>query len=707
MARPQKVQKSSKPLAKAAPASKKGKKKQVESSESEEEPESEPEPELASESEDEEESEQDVSEEEEEEQDEEDDEGSVDMDDFPQGGDRDDEDGSVSGSEGDEEEEEEGKQIMDNPMTVRERIDGALKTLGDFKNRADKSISRSDILESLATDLSEYYGYTEELAAFLLDLFSPSECVEYMDASDRPRPVVIRTNTLKVTRKELMEQLDKRGANVEAIEWSKVAIKIVESAVPIGATPEYLGGQYMLQSAASLNPVMALGPRPGEKVLDMSAAPGGKTTYIAQLMKNNGVIIANDLKPGRQKSTVANLHRMGVKNSIVCCYDGRKVPGIIKGFDRALLDAPCSGLGVISRDQTVKIQRTVKDIQRISHVQKELLCAAIDCVDHKSSAGYIVYSTCSISCEENEQVVQYALKKRHVKLVECGLEVGKPGMTRYKERRFHPSLSLTRRFYPHVHNMDGFYVAKFKKLDAGVKEVLDDSDDEDDKKNRKKDHKKQKKATAQQSDDDDEDEEEEASDDVDVSAMDAVGDGMEDLGPVKAVKTKPTKRVAAGKAAMAIAASDDNESDSADEDDEDFEAVEEEESEEEEADESMYVDEDASDDDEEDSGSESEDPSPVKTRATRGNKSSEAEADVKMSRALKEDPEVEKMVNEIRSAAVLRKDESSSDEEQDAADDVEEEESSDDEPMPAPRPAKRRLSIQEIRRQSGGKKGRK
>jgi hypothetical protein len=173
-------------------------------------------------------------------------------------------------------------------------------------------------------------------------------------------------------------------------------------------------------------------------------------------------LIANDLKPSRQKATVANLHRLGVKNATVCCYDGRKIGQVFKGFDRVMLDAPCSGLGVISRDQSVKIQRTVKDIQRISHLQKELLRAAVDAVDCKSpTGGIIVYSTCSISSEENEQVVDYILKKRFVKLVSTGLDVGKPGFTRHMDKRFHPSLNLTRRFYPHVHNMDGFYGAEW------------------------------------------------------------------------------------------------------------------------------------------------------------------------------------------------------------------------------------------------------
>ncbi len=332
----------------------------------------------------------------------------------------------------------------------------------------------------LLRDLSDYYGYLPELTGLLLNLFSPAECVEYMDASDRPRPLVIRTNTLKTTRKDLMDALTKRGAAVEAIDWSKVAIKVTESTVPIGATPEYLAGHYMLQSASSMNPVMALAPQPGERVLDMSAAPGGKSSYIAQMMKNSGTVIANDLKPQRQKATVANLHRLGVKNTIVCCYDGRKVPQVFKGFDRVLLDAPCSGLGIIARDQSVKLQRTVKDIQRVAHLQKELLRAAIDVVDANSpTGGFIVYSTCSISVEENEQVVNYILQKRFVKLVETGLQVGKPGLTRHMERRFHPSLTLTRRFYPHVHNMDGFYVAKFKKYRNGIRGGDDENDDSD------------------------------------------------------------------------------------------------------------------------------------------------------------------------------------------------------------------------------------
>ena len=128
--------------------------------------------------------------------------------------------------------------------------------------------------------------------------------LQFLEANDSARPLTIRTNTLKTRRKQLAQTLIQRGVNLDPLaDWSKVGLKIYESKVPVGATPEYLAGHYMLQSASSLLPVMSLAPQPGEKVLDMAAAPGGKTTYIAQLMKNTGLIVANDLK--RERLVVA------------------------------------------------------------------------------------------------------------------------------------------------------------------------------------------------------------------------------------------------------------------------------------------------------------------------------------------------------------------------------------------------------------------
>jgi ribosomal RNA methyltransferase Nop2 len=163
--------------------------------------------------------------------------------------------------------------------------------------------------------------------------------------------MTIRANTIKTKRKDLAKVLIQRGVSLDPIaDWSKVGLKIYESNVPIGATPEYLAGHYILQSPSSFLPVMTLAPQPNENILDMAAAPGGKTSYIAQLMKNTGCLVANDLKKDRLKSLSANLMRLGVTNVVVSNSCGKKMPGMYNKYDRCLLDAPCTGLGVIARD---------------------------------------------------------------------------------------------------------------------------------------------------------------------------------------------------------------------------------------------------------------------------------------------------------------------------------------------------------------------
>mmetsp|Transcript_28416 Transcript_28416/g.50572 ORF Transcript_28416/g.50572 Transcript_28416/m.50572 type:complete len:535 (+) Transcript_28416:862-2466(+) len=350
------------------------------------------------------------------------------------------------------------------------RINELVRIFADFKNLADPGKKRKEYMAEFLEKVRVYYEYSEELTEYFGQLFPPSELVEFFEANETPKMLTIRTNTLKTRRRELAQALIQRGVNLDPVgDWSKVGLKIIESQVPIGATPEYLAGHYILQAASSFLPVMALAPRPGERVLDMCAAPGGKSTHIAQLMKNTGVLISNDSSKERIKALKGNMHRMGVTNALVTNYDARKFPKFISGFDRILLDAPCSGLGIIFKDPSVKLNRTVADIKRNSHLQKELLLAAIDCLNAKSATGgFVVYSTCSISVEENEEVVQYALANRSVKLVETGLEIGEPGFPKFRGKVFDPKMIRCRRVYPHSHNMDGFFVAKLKKFENAI-----------------------------------------------------------------------------------------------------------------------------------------------------------------------------------------------------------------------------------------------
>jgi len=392
------------------------------------------------------------------------------------------EDGELeNGEEGEFEDEDidEDEEAAEAPMAgasdLRIRIMETIKILENLSELGHHP--RSFYVERLLHDIQEYYGYSEYMAEKFFNLFSPAEAVEFFEACEVPRPVVIRTNTLKTTRRDLLQALTNRGVNLQGLPWSKVGLQVYDSQVPVGATPEYLAGHYILQAASSFLPVMALGPQPGERVLDMASAPGGKTTYLAALMKDTGVVFANDSNKARGKSLIANIHRLGCTNTIVSHYDAREFPKVIGGFDRVLLDAPCSGTGVVSKDPQVKTNRTEKDFQQLPHLQKQLLLAAIDSVDHQSEGAAIVYSTCSVMPEENEAVIDYALRKRpNVELVDSGLPIGKPGFTSFRGKKFHPSVAHSRRYYPHTYNVDGFFVARFKKTGPSPAAVADKED---------------------------------------------------------------------------------------------------------------------------------------------------------------------------------------------------------------------------------------
>ncbi|KAH8233768.1 hypothetical protein KR026_012106 [Drosophila bipectinata] len=365
---------------------------------------------------------------------------------------------------------------------VQQRIKDVTLVLSDFKKYRQADRSRGEYIDLLRRDLCLYYSYNEFLMEKLMDMFPLTELMEYLEASEVARPLTIRTNTLKTRRRDLAGALINRGVNLDPLgKWTKVGLVVFNSQVPLGATPEYLAGHYMIQGASSLLPVMALAPQENERILDMCSAPGGKGSHIASIMKNTGVLFANDSNRDRIKAIVANFHRLGIVNAVVSCEDGTKFRNIMTGFDRVLLDAPCTGTGVVSKDPSVKTTKSDVDVQRCYNLQRKLLLTAIDCVDAKSSSGgYIVYSTCSVLPEENEWVIDYALKKRNVKLVPTGLDFGVEGFTKFRQHRFHPSLNLTKRYYPHTHNMDGFYVAKLKKFSNTIP-ITKEQQEEDEK----------------------------------------------------------------------------------------------------------------------------------------------------------------------------------------------------------------------------------
>lgn len=314
-------------------------------------------------------------------------------------------------------------------------------------------------------------SYNDYLHEKIQQMFRKDEALAFMQAAEKQRPTAIRVNTLVDRPSSVLQKLAARGVNLEEVSWCPAAAVVYESDVPVGATPEYLSGMYTIQGVASMLSVVALDPQPGEVVVDMCAAPGGKSTHIAARMKNTGTLYANDISKERVAALSANVQRMGVSNAICLNMDALNLP--FERVNRVLLDAPCSGTGVISKDPSVKRNKSEEILHKIQMQQKKLILKAFDMLDPRHpETSTLVYSTCSFLVEENECVVDYLLRKRkNAKIVDTGLATGKEGFKAYRGWIFHPSLALTRRYFPHIHNLDGFFIAKIQKKGYTHEEV--------------------------------------------------------------------------------------------------------------------------------------------------------------------------------------------------------------------------------------------
>jgi NOL1/NOP2/sun family putative RNA methylase len=267
----------------------------------------------------------------------------------------------------------------------------------------------------------------------------------------------LRVNTLLAI-KDLPERLKKRGVTLERVPFLPDAYWY-ESKHSLGAMDEYLLGHYYLQEAASQLPALVLDPQPNATVLDMTAAPGSKTTQLASLMNNTGVIVALELKSPRMTALVENLERCGVLNTICYRKDARFATDLHIQFTHILLDAPCSGNPVIEREYFErKTPETIKEMQKL---QRELIKAAVACL---APGGTLVYSTCSLEPEENELNVAWALAEYgELALEETGLTIGDEGYTAIGETKLSNELRRTRRLWPQKTGTQAFYIAKFVK----------------------------------------------------------------------------------------------------------------------------------------------------------------------------------------------------------------------------------------------------
>jgi NOL1/NOP2/sun family putative RNA methylase len=304
-------------------------------------------------------------------------------------------------------------------------------------------------------ELARRYGYDEWLVSRFLCYVPGVE--DFLAKMELPPTQYIRVNTLKTSVDHLLTRLLDKGFVFEKTLLPEVfSVKVAPMSV--GATTEYLLGLYYVQDLSSCISVDALEVEAGQEVLDIAAAPGGKTTMIAQKMNNTGSIVALEPSAARTRSMSFNLARCGVSNTCVVRNEGHQVSNFKKKFDRVLLDAPCSCEGVIAKDVSRKTSHEPADVEFCSNKQESLIEAAAGVV---KSGGILVYSTCSFAPEENESVVSSLLQKRDDVSVE-DIEVGTPGLIQFQDLKFDSDVENTRRLYPHIHDTTGFYIAKLR-----------------------------------------------------------------------------------------------------------------------------------------------------------------------------------------------------------------------------------------------------
>src|SRR3989344_795629 len=271
----------------------------------------------------------------------------------------------------------------------------------------------------------------------------------------------IRVNTLKKPIKEVADSIKEKGWKLTQVPWCEEGFWIESERRDVGNLEEHMLGYIYIQEAASMIPPIVLEPKENEIILDSCAAPGSKTTQIAQYMKNTGLLIANDFKTERIKSLGLNTQRMGLTNVVITLMKGEWFKGM--QFDRILVDAPCTGTGTIRKSLKTLRMWNPNMVKRLSITQKQLVETAFNIL---KPGGTMVYSTCSLEPHEDEAVVDFLVNKFENARLE---EVNLPGLKRsepileFEKEKYSDEIKKCLRIWPQDNDTEGFFVAKIRK----------------------------------------------------------------------------------------------------------------------------------------------------------------------------------------------------------------------------------------------------
>ncbi len=302
---------------------------------------------------------------------------------------------------------------------------------------------------------------SKNISNYILQMFGNDYLKKYLEYIKSEPQFYIRFNPFD-SHQMLLNNLLQYGIKLEKVPNIQNAFRIEQGKDKVGKTVEFTLGKYYIQSLSSMIPALVLAPSENDIVLDLCAAPGSKSTQISELMNNKGTLYTNEISVQRLRSLVHNLDKINALNVGVIQYKGELLSKIYENyFDKILVDAPCSALGIIQKKGEVNNWWNNKHVNRISDTQLRLLISAIKML---KIGGELVYSTCTLTIEENELILNKVLKKYPVEIIDFDIPLKfNEGFIQFGSEKLNLQIGKSKRIVPWEVNSEGFFIAKLRK----------------------------------------------------------------------------------------------------------------------------------------------------------------------------------------------------------------------------------------------------
>ena len=329
--------------------------------------------------------------------------------------------------------------------------------------RAPQQVRWPDPEEDPATYLATMYSHPRWITARWLERYGWENTVSLCEFNNRPAELWIRANTLRCSAEELAARLEEEGCVADKSSRLPEGL-LLKSAPAISRLSSFREGLFTVQDESSMLAAHALKPSPGQQVLDVCAGPGGKTTHLAELMKDRGLITACDVHEHRLRLIEENAARLGITIIRTILQDAARLgPEHHERYDLILVDAPCSGLGVLRRRPDARWRKEEKDVKALAALQKDILENALRAL---KPGGRLIYSTCTTEPEENDGVVE-AVKAVHPEIESFDLTTTHLPYLPRSEAEAREWRQGRRQYLPFIDRMEGFYIAGLRKRDEG------------------------------------------------------------------------------------------------------------------------------------------------------------------------------------------------------------------------------------------------